>query len=124
MQQETIENYCKTVYELDKGEGVKSVDIADGLSISKISVSITLHKLRDEGYISMKKYGKVKLTDKGKCVARKISGKHKAIEDFLEQCLGIERGKALSEACAIEHHLSDETVRKLANFCKRVNNKK
>ena len=119
MQQETIENYCKTVYELDKGEGVKSVDIAQALSISKISVSITLHKLRDEGYISMKRYGRVKLSDKGKCVAKKISGKHKAIEDFLENCLGIKREKAVCEACAIEHHLSDETVRRLANFCRK-----
>jgi len=119
MQQETIENYCKTVYELGKGEGVKSVDIATALSISKISVSITLHKLKDEGYIDMKRYGRVKLSDKGKCVARKISGKHKAIEDFLEHCLGLERKKALSEACAIEHHLSDETVKKLTSFCKK-----
>lgn len=119
MQQETIENYCKTVYELDRGEGVKSVDIAQALSISKISVSITLHKLKDEGYIDMKRYGRVKLTDKGKCVARKISGKHHAIEDFLEQCLGLDREKALCEACAIEHHLSDETVKRLTIFCKK-----
>jgi len=124
MQQETIENYCKTVFELDAGEGVKSVDIADALKISKISVSITLHKLRDESYIDMKRYGRVKLTDKGKCVARRISGKHKAIEDFLEHCLGLERKKALSEACAIEHHLSDDTVKKLTNFCNQMSKKK
>ena len=124
MQQETIENYCKTVLELDKGNGVKSIDIAQALDISKISVSITLRKLRDEGYISMKRYGRVKLSDSGKCVARRIFGKHKAIEDFLEQCLGIDREKAINEACAIEHHLSDDTVKRLANFCKKMNKKR
>ncbi|MFH1307194.1 MAG: hypothetical protein ABIH83_06095 [Candidatus Micrarchaeota archaeon] len=71
MEEETIENYCKAIMELDKGEGAKSVDIAKKLGISKISVSITLQKLKEGKYISMKKYGKVKLAKKGKCVAKK-----------------------------------------------------
>ncbi|MFH0927421.1 MAG: metal-dependent transcriptional regulator, partial [Candidatus Micrarchaeota archaeon] len=71
MQLETIENYCKNILAIDKGDGAKSVDIASSLGISKISVSITLHKLLDEGYIDMKRYGRVKLTEKGKGIAKK-----------------------------------------------------
>ena len=119
MQPETIENYCKTIFALDSKDGVKSVDIAHKLGISKISVSITLHKLKDENYIDMQRYGRVRLTDKGKLVAKKICTKHRAISDFLESCLGIEHDKALREACAIEHHLSDDTVKRLVSFCKK-----
>lgn len=120
MQQETIENYCKTILLLDSASGAKSVDIARELGISKISVSITLHKLREEGYVDMKRYGRVKLTEKGKCIAKKISGKNCTIEDFLEKCLGIGKEQAMKEACALEHRLSDETVRKLNAFCKKI----
>jgi len=123
MQKETIENYCKTILFLDKGDSVKSVDIARELGISKISVSITLHKLREENYVEMRRYGKVHLTEKGKTVARKISTKHRAIRDFLQDRLEIERDRAMIEACAIEHHLSDNTMKKLTSFCKKLDKK-
>lgn len=122
MQQETIENYCKAICALDGEEGAKSVDIANRLGISKISVSITLHKLKDEGYIAMKRYGRVKLAQKGKEIAKKIGCKHEAIMAFLQKCLGVEKGRAMREACAIEHHLSDETVKKMSLFCKKCKN--
>ncbi|MFA5108222.1 MAG: metal-dependent transcriptional regulator [Candidatus Micrarchaeia archaeon] len=122
MQQETIENYCKTALELDKGDGVKSVDIANSLGISKISVSITLQKLKQEGFVSMKKYGRVKLTQKGICVAKKIDGKYCTLEGFLQKCLGVEKQRAKKEACAIEHCLSDDTIKRLVAFCGKKKN--
>jgi Mn-dependent DtxR family transcriptional regulator len=53
MQKETIENYCKVISQLSEQEGARSIDVANTLNISKISVSITLHKLKEEGYIHM-----------------------------------------------------------------------
>lgn len=118
MEQETIENYCKTICALDRGEGVKSIDIAKNLKLSKISVSLTLHKLKDERYVDMEKYGRVRLTEKGKEIAEKINKKHKKIIDFLINCIGLPETQARYEACAMEHHLSKKTIDGLSRICK------
>lgn len=119
METETIENYCKTVFALDKGKGAKSIDIANSLGISKISVSITLHKLKEEGYILMKKYGRVKLAKKGIAIAKKITGKYDVLLSFFEHCLGVEKSRAKKEAHAVEHVISDDTVKKLLAMCNK-----
>jgi DtxR family transcriptional regulator, Mn-dependent transcriptional regulator len=118
MEKETIENYCKTIHRLDRGEGVKSIDIAKSLGLSKISVSLTLHKLKDENYVEMQRYGKVRLSCRGKEIANKIDKKHKKIVDFLINCVGLDEKQARIEACAMEHHLSKETVEGLVRICK------
>ncbi len=119
MQKETIENYCKVISQLCKKDGARSVDVANELSISKISVSITLHKLKEEEYIQMQPYGRIKLTQKGECIAKEVSQKHKKIQNFLQICLKVEERKAKQEACAIEHYLSEDTINKMLETCKK-----
>ncbi|MFN3909713.1 MAG: metal-dependent transcriptional regulator [Candidatus Anstonellaceae archaeon] len=114
MEDRTIENYCKTIMFFDKGEGASSSQIAKKLRISKISVSITLKKLRKDGYIIMKPYQKVKLSQKGKEVAEKIAKRYELLLNFLEK-VGVERKIAEKEACAMEHILSESTIKKISN---------
>ncbi|MFH1307195.1 MAG: iron dependent repressor, metal binding and dimerization domain protein [Candidatus Micrarchaeota archaeon] len=49
---------------------------------------------------------------------KKIGKKHGAIKHFLEKCLCVGKERACREACAIEHHLSDDTVKKMVKLCK------
>ncbi|MCX8163718.1 MAG: metal-dependent transcriptional regulator [Candidatus Micrarchaeota archaeon] len=115
MENRTIENYCKAIMFLDKGQGASSIDISKKLGISKISVSITLKKLKGQGYISMQKYGKIKLTTKGKTIAKKILQRYEVLLNFLKR-LGIEQQTAEKEACAMEHVLSAQTIKKIEEF--------
>jgi len=123
MQKRTAENYCKIIYLFDNGKGSSSKDISKYLGISKISVSLTLRKLKNEGYISMKKYGKIKLTPKGKSLARKIVKRYLVIKEFLD-LIGANKKTLEKEACAVEHSLSDNTILKISKFLKSLKNQK
>ena len=57
---------------IQKGGGVRSVDIATMLGVSKPSVSHAMKLLREDGYIAMDRYGTVTLMDKGAEIANRI----------------------------------------------------
>ena len=57
---ESAEDYLEAILRLSqKGGGVRSVDIATMLSVSKPSVSHAMKLLREDGYIAMDRYGTV-----------------------------------------------------------------
>lgn len=116
MQEKTIQDYCRAIEKMDRGDGVRSVDIAKALSLSKNTVALTLRKLASEGFVDMKRYGKARLSGKGAQVARKMNFKHRVIETFLVDKLGMELGKVHEEACAMEHWASDEMIERLYRF--------
>lgn len=56
------EDYLEAILVLSKkGGGVRSVDIATMLGVSKPSVSHAMKLLREDGYIAMDRYGTVTL---------------------------------------------------------------
>ena len=62
---ESAEDYLEAILVLSKkGEGVRSVDIASMLGVSKPSVSHAMKLLREDGYIAMDRYGTVTLLEK------------------------------------------------------------
>ena len=55
---ESAEDYLEAILVLSKkGGGVRSVDIATMLGVSKPSVSHAMKLLREDGYIAMDRYG-------------------------------------------------------------------
>lgn len=104
------ENYLKVMLELSSQEGIRSVDIAKALGVSKASVSSMMNVLRDEGYIDKEKYGVVVLTEDGKNVAVKIKRRYEMLKRYLHHVLGVEAGIAAEDACRIEHLISPETA--------------
>jgi DtxR family Mn-dependent transcriptional regulator len=113
----TIENYLQTIYflfEIEADKGIKSIDVAKKLNISRASVSVMIRKLVKEGYIIADKYSKIFLTDFGKEHARKIMYKHRIIEVFLTETLGYsDILKIHEEAHKLEHSFSDESIKRL-----------
>ena len=68
---ESAEDYLEAILVLSKkGGGVRSVDIASMLGVSKPSVSHAMKLLREDGYIAMDRYGTVTLMDKGSAAAQ------------------------------------------------------
>ena len=54
----SAEDYLETILVLSKqGGGVRSIDIATMLGVSKPSVSHAMKLLREDGYIAMDRYG-------------------------------------------------------------------
>ena len=112
----TIENYLQTIYslfEINNNKGIKSIDIAKKLSISRPSVSAMVKRLVKEGYIIADRYSKIFLTDFGRNEARKIMHKHRVIEVFLTDVHGHNVDNVHKEAHKLEHAFSDESIEKL-----------
>lgn len=110
---ESPEDYLETILVLSQeNEFVRSVDIANHLGFSKPSVSVAMKKLKESGFIAMDPYGKVSLTDEGREIAEQVYERHTVISGWLTS-IGVSPETALSDACRIEHVLSDESFAKL-----------
>lgn len=106
---ESAEDYLEKILILsNKNSLVRSIDIVNYMKLSKPSVSVAMKKLRENGYILMDNDGYITLTKEGKKIAEKIYERHMFITKWLQD-LGVPEEIASSDACKIEHVLSEET---------------
>ena len=116
---ESGEMYLETIYLLtEENPNVRSIDVCEHMCFSKPSVSRAVGLLKAGGYINVDKDGYLSLTDVGREVAIKMYDRHKLLTDFLVS-LGVDRDTAATDACKIEHHISDESFEALKrHICK------
>ncbi|HSV42759.1 MAG TPA: metal-dependent transcriptional regulator [Methanomassiliicoccales archaeon] len=120
MVSENVEEYLECVWELtQKGGPAKTKDIADKMKVSPASVTEMMQKLADSGYVHYEKYKGVTLTEKGNEIGEKIKRKHRLMERFLYDVIGLQKEESHEEACRMEHTLSDESERRI---CQMMNN--
>ncbi len=111
--QESAENYLETILILKKRLGmVRSIDIANELSVSKPSVSVAMKNLRTNGYIDMDGDGHITLLEQGLEIAEKMYERHTLLTSWLTN-LGVDPTVAAEDACRIEHVISAETFEAL-----------
>ena len=120
MKDASKEDYLKAIYHLGKEESknTKSIEISRYLKVSKPTVSEMLRKLADNNLVKFKAYGSASLTKKGLKVAKLITYKHRIIENFLTEILGIEKGSIHEEAHRLEHAFSNESIAKIHSLLK------
>ena len=107
------EDYLKTILIIQKKHGyVRSVDIAEFLSVTKPSVSRAVHLLETEGLILLDEHRHIKLTPTGLDLANDIFERQCALESLLIS-LGVDAQTAAEDACRLEHDLSAESFAKL-----------
>ena len=94
---------------------VHAINIKDDLNYSKPSVSIMLHNLEDEGFITIDNDNHIHLTDEGYEIAYKTYERHLILSDVLVQ-FGVNVKIALEDACKIEHDLQDETFNIIKDY--------
>ena len=110
---ESAEDYLEAILILSqKGNSVRSVDIASMLSVSKPSVSHAMKLLREDGYIAMDRYGTVTLLDKGAEFANRVYEMHTILTKMLES-LGVTSDIAKTDACKMEHDISEESFERI-----------
>lgn len=115
---ESAEDYLEAILVLSrKGGGVRSVDIASMLGVSKPSVSHAMKLLREDGYIAMDRYGTVTLLEKGMGIAERIYERHTVLTKMLEG-LGVSEEVAKADACKLEHDVSNESFEKIKEHLK------
>jgi len=85
-----------------------TTEIAKRLGFAPPSVTERLTRLAKDGYVTYEPYKGVTLTDEGRRFAGRIARKHRILERFLHDVLKIRRDRAHTQACEMEHVLSDE----------------
>ncbi len=112
----SAEDYIRTIFVLSEDsddKAVRQIDIAKKLNLNKASVSEMVKKLMLQGYVNSERYSKLSLTKKGFIFGKEIIRKHRIMEVFLVEVLGLDKDKAHIEAHKIEHCISAEIIERL-----------
>lgn len=118
--QESGEMYLETILVLSKRlANVRSIDVCEHMGFSKPSVSRAISLLRSGGYVNMDRDGYLTLTDEGARVAQKIYDRHNLLTRLFVS-LGVSEDTASSDACKIEHHVSDETFEAIKRYVEKT----
>ena len=113
---EANEDYLEAILRVEEehgsapDEGIRSVDVAEKLGVSKASVNKALSLLKEMGLIEQARYGRVLLTAEGRAYAEEVWRTHRTIRQFLHAELGVPFERADEEACTMEHALSKDTM--------------
>jgi DtxR family Mn-dependent transcriptional regulator len=112
-----VQDYAKAVYALEArhGAAVSTNDLAERLGVTPGSVSGMLRKLSELGLVEHEPYRGVRLTDHGRRVALEVLRHHRLIELFLADELGMPWDRVHAEAEVLEHVLSEDLERLIAD---------
>ena len=107
------EDYLETILILHREMGmVRSVDVSRHMAVSKPSVCHAVAVLQEGGFLAVDGDHFLHLTEQGRIIAEKIYERHRFFTDRLIEA-GVDPKTAESDACRIEHVISDETFRRL-----------
>lgn len=104
----------KAVYRLTKGgfDGQTGA-IAEHLGVSPGTVTQTVKRLAERGFVDHRPYKGVELTPEGRHAAVQAIRRHRVVERFLSDYLGYASSRADRLAGAFEHDLPDEIEHRL-----------
>ena len=119
---ESIEEYLEAVYRLEReGPGVTTSGLASSLGVAPASVSGMLKKLAKDGYVEQVARGEVQLTRKGLEVGVRVLRRHRLAERLLTDILGMPWDEVHSEACMLEHAISERVEARLMQLLENPN---
>lgn len=117
--QEEIDEYLEAIYDIAGKTGIaKTTKIAKRLKLQPGSVTEVMQRLAERGLVNYTPYKGVSLSKKGLLHARRIKRKHRILERFLHDILGLDEDKVHEQACLMEHSLTDETEEAMCKMLK------
>jgi DtxR family Mn-dependent transcriptional regulator len=111
----TVENYLKALYLLDQ-HGEKEVstgELAKSLAVTPGSATSMIKTLAEAGLIEHRPHYGAKLTEHGRTLAIHVVRRHRIVELFLVEVLGMDWSKVHDEAEQLEHVVSDEVIERM-----------
>ncbi len=112
-----LEDYLETVYLLVERNKVARVrDIASERGVRPGSVSPAMKRLADLGLVQYIQREYVDLTPEGMTAARHVLARHRVLFRFFRKVLRLPEEVAETEACAMEHSLSSETMDRMVSL--------
>ena len=113
----SIEDYIKAIYALEvEHKNATTKGIAERLGVQMASVSGMVKHLAAEGYVRHVPYHGVQMTEAGRRIALGTIRRHRIIELFLVQTLGLAWDEVDADAEVLEHAVSDRLVERMYEF--------
>jgi DtxR family Mn-dependent transcriptional regulator len=115
----TIENYLKHLYEEQRAHRqdlLPTGRLASALAVTPGTATAMVKTLADAGLVNYEPRNGVRLTAAGERHALRVIRRHRLIELFLVQTLGLDWSEVHAEAEELEHALSDKVLDRLDAF--------
>ncbi len=101
------EEYLQTIFWLmEAGLPITGANIARAMQLSPPTVHEMVKRLETDGYVTRSEDKILQLTDNGRAEAEQITRRHRMIERFLTDVLGIPWDEVHEEAERLEHAMS------------------
>lgn len=111
---DVIEEYLEAIYRLQERYGTaRTGDLVNMLGVSPGTVTNTIKRLEEMLLVIHEPYRGVKLTEEGQKIALSVIRRHRLLERFLVDILGIEWCKVHELACNLEHWINGDVTRKI-----------
>jgi DtxR family Mn-dependent transcriptional regulator len=111
---DTVDRYLEVIYYVaHEGEKVRPSRLAEWLGVSAPTVSVQLQRLQRDGWVSLAADRSVSLTHNGEAVATRIVRRHRLLERWLTDVLGLDWATADREAGRMAHGVSDVVLERL-----------
>ncbi|MBO12221.1 MAG: DtxR family iron (metal) dependent repressor [Planctomycetaceae bacterium] len=118
----TVENYLKAILQIglrENAEWVSAGQVATALGVSPGTVTSMHQTLGDADLVEYRAYEGVRLTEAGRMLGMRMLRRHRLIEQFLVQTLGLSWDQVHEEAEHMEHAVSDDLVERIDEFLGR-----
>jgi len=110
-----IEDYLKSIWKLGP-KNVGTQALADNLGVTPASATKMILRLTERGLVDHIPYRGASLTKKGELEALSVVRRHRLLETFLSQTLGLGREQLHEEAERLEHALSKTLEDSIAEY--------
>jgi DtxR family transcriptional regulator, Mn-dependent transcriptional regulator len=111
---EVVAHYLEAIYYMwSEGEPLRSARLADWLGVSRPTVTVAVRRMAGYGMVRMNKRKEIVLTASGRRAAEAIVRRHRIMERWLTDGLGLDWVTADEEAARLEHAVSEVVERRL-----------
>lgn len=115
------EDYLEAIYHISaKKMAARAKDISKYLDVRASSVTGALRTLGKFGLVNYAPYDLITLTEEGRVAAEDIVHRHKALEKFLVNVLGVDAIEADKAACKMEHAVPKAIIDRLVKYSEYV----
>ncbi|HMN96532.1 MAG TPA: metal-dependent transcriptional regulator [Phycisphaerales bacterium] len=122
MPSSAVEDYLKAIHRLQHespGGRAGLGDVARALGVTKGTVTTMSKRLAADRLARYERYGGLTLTPRGEAAALAVMRRHRIVETFLVDVLGLDWAEVHEEAERLEHALSDAVLDRLDAFLGR-----
>lgn len=111
----TVEDYLKCILlEQQQSSGLVTMgQIGSALEVTPGTVTAMVKTLAESGHVTYEPYSGVRLTEEGERLAAHVLRRHRLVELFLVQIMGLDWSDVHAEAELLEHAVSDRLITRM-----------